>query len=113
MNNLYFTKPLAMRLCNDFSHLINQLIPNQLEPTYIEDVILIEINNDEYDVILVSNKESLTVSNGTKNELPNLIAIRLLDYLEAENIDFNYSGYGMGYAQITSEKDINGIDLYL
>ena len=113
MNNLYFTKPLAMRLCNDFSYLKNQLIPNQLEPIYIEDVIFIEMNQDEFDVMLVGNIDPSPIRKDKKQDLPLLTAIRLMDYLEAENIDFNYSGYGMGYAQITSEKDINGIDLYL
>lgn len=113
MRNLYFTKSLAETLCNDFQFLKNQIVPNQIKRIYFKDIIVVEINKDEYDVVLISDLDSIGISHITKSELQGLIKMRLFDYFEAENINFDFCRYGMGYSTITTQKDSNGIDLFL
>ena len=111
MYKLYFTKSLAEILCNDFSHLKNQLIPHQFETLYFSDIKVVQMSQYEYDVVLIGDAAPLPKE--IRSEVQSFINMRLLDYLEAEKIDFNFCGYGMGYAKICPEKDTNGIDLYL
>ena len=113
MKNLYFTKSLAEMLCNDYQFLKGELVPHQFEPVFFKDVILVEINKDEYDVVLVSDVEPLEISQDIKPDVQRLTSMRLLDYFDAYKVEFNYAKYGIGYAKITSEKDKDGIDLYL
>jgi hypothetical protein len=46
-------------------------------------------------------------------QVMNLDRVRLLDYLELNNEAFPFERYGIGYTRLISERDEDGVDLYL
>ena len=115
MKHIYFTKPLADAIALDYQHLIGGTFSVPYGETIVDfqidyiDVVM--INQDEYDICISSYANNIPFREIYL--ILNLPKMRLMDYLKANHLKFHPHKYGMGYAKITSEKDENGIDLYL
>jgi len=108
---IYFTQKLAAIIIFDYQNLIGQKYPTQLGELTIDKLIAHEIFKDEYDILLVANTNELEFRE--IYEVMNITQIRLLDYLPQNGLEFNPRRYGALLGKFTSEKDENGIDLYL
>ena len=108
---IYFTQKLAAIIIDDYQNLIGQKIPSQLGELTIDRIVALEISNGEYDIILQANTEYLEFRE--IYEVMDITQMRLLDYLPLKGLDFYPRRYGALLGKFTSEKDENGIDLYL
>ena len=108
---IYFTQKLAALIINDYQNLIGQTFSTQFGELVIDRISAIQVANDEYDIILSSNVDNVNFRE--IYQVLNINQIRLLDYLEFKDLEFNPRRYGALLGKFTTEKDKNGIDRYL
>jgi len=75
----------------------------------IDKVAAVNIENDAYDVILYSDLNNIDFRE--MYMVMNLYHFRLIDYLEHICERFPFERFGIGYTQLLSERDENGIQL--
>ena len=108
---IYFTEKLAAIIIDDYQNLIGQKFPTKLGELAIDRIVAIEICNGEYDILLIANPNELEFRE--IYEVLNITQMRLLDFLEFKGLEFCPRRYGALLGKFTSQKDENGIDLYL
>ena len=111
----YFEKALAEFIASQYQHLLGKTFQVTLGESTIEVpidfVTTVHIEEDGYDIILASKLENIDFRE--IYQVMNLDRVRLLDYLELKNEAFPFERYGIGYTRLISERDEDGVDLYL
>lgn len=108
---LYFTHKLAEIIINDYQNIIGQKFSTQFGELVIDRINAMQVAKDEYDIILSSDGDDVDFRE--IYQVLNMNQIRLMDYLELKGLEFNPRRYGALLGKFTSEKDDEGIDLYL